>query len=306
MPGSPERAPSRRVLGVGVATLDLIHEVSAYPPEDTELRALAQRRTCGGNAVNSLNLLAQLGHSCGWVGTLADDPASDFILGELARLGIDASFARRAQGGTTPTSCITVSRANGTRTIVHYRDLPELDGRSFCRVSLEGLDWVHFEGRNPDETRSMIRRVCARAPAVGVSLELEKSRRGIDALLEGPWVVLAGRGFAQERGFNDPIRFLDDLDGRTDAALCVVAWGAEGAFYRERGGIAHRVPAHEPARVVDTLGAGDVFNGGVIDGLLGGLPAAEAVAHAVRLAGHKCGRPGVDGLVASARTLGLI
>ncbi len=306
MPGSPERAPSRRVLGVGVATLDLIHEVSAYPPEDTELRALAQRRTCGGNAVNSLGLLAQLGRSCAWVGTLADDAASDLIRSHLARRGIDASHATRVLGGSTPTSCIAVSRANGSRTIIHYRDLPELDAESFGAVPLEGLDWVHFEGRNPVETLSMIRRVRDEAPAAGLSLELEKSRPGVDALLEGPRVILAGRGFAQARGFTDAGRFLDDLAERSGAILCVAAWGAEGAFYRERGGNTHRVSAHEPARVVDTLGAGDVFNAGVIDGLLDGLSAKEAITRAVRLAGHKCGHTGLDGLAASARAAGFL
>lgn len=306
MPGSPERSGVRRVLGVGVATLDLINEVSAYPPEDSELRALAQRRACGGNAVNSLLVLVQLGRSCAWAGTLADDAAGQSIRSDLARQGVDASHATRVPGGSTPTSCIAVSRANGSRTIIHYRDLPELDAGSFAAVPLDGVDWVHFEGRNRVETLSMIRRVRDQVPAAGLSLELEKSRPGIDALLEGPRVLLAGRGFAQERGFTDASQFLDDLAPRTAAILCVVAWGADGAFYRERGGSTVRIPAHEPARVVDTLGAGDVFNAGVIDGLLDGLSAKEAITRAVRLAGHKCGRTGLVGLAASARAAGLL
>ncbi|WP_217161034.1 PfkB family carbohydrate kinase [Thiocystis violascens] len=61
-----------------------------------------------------------------------------------------------------------------------------------------------------------------------------------------------------------------------------------------------------PERVVDTLGAGDCFNAGVIDGLLRGLPPGEAVARAVRLAGYKCGRYGLDGLIQDAARAGIL
>jgi ketohexokinase len=73
----------------------------------------------------------------------------------------------------------------------------------------------------------------------------------------------------------------------------VVAWGAEGAAYLERGGRACRVPAHVPRIVVDTLGAGDVFNAGVIHGLTSGQTLHQCVAEAVLRAGRKCERAGL-------------
>jgi ketohexokinase len=281
------------VLGVGIATLDLINEVAVYPAEDEEVRALAQRRVRGGNVTNSLSVLAQLGHPCRWVGTLGDDAAADVILADLADRGVGSRNAARIAGGSTPTSYVALSRANGSRTIVHFRDLPELDAETFAKVSLEGVAWVHFEGRNPAETRRMIERVRSEAPDVPVSVELEKRRPGIEALLDGPQVLLAGRAFASAGGFEEPGAFLEDLVGRTDAELCVVAWGAQGAAYLARGGTVERVPAYVPERVVDTLGAGDVFNAGVIHGVLRGLSAAQAVTKAVRLAGLKCGHVGL-------------
>lgn len=280
-------------MGVGIAVLDLINEVAAYPAEDDEVRALAQRRVRGGNVTNSLAVLAQLGHSCQWVGTLGDDAAADSILADLADQGIDASQAVRIRGGATPTSSILVSRATGSRTIVHFRDLPELTADAFEQVSLQGVAWVHFEGRNPVQTRRMIDRVRREAPDVPISVELEKRRPEIDALLDGPRVLLAGRAFARAGGFDAPDAFLEDLARCTDAALCIVAWGAQGAAYLARGGRVEQVPAYAPPKVVDTLGAGDVFNAGVIDALLRGCTAAEAVSAAVQLAGLKCGHAGL-------------
>jgi len=289
----PGNATASTVLGVGIATLDLINEVATYPEEDAEVRASAQRRLRGGNATNSLVVLAQLGHRCRWVGTLGEDAAGDLVLADLARHGVAASDVVRVRGGTTPTSYVVSSRANGSRTIVHFRDLPELGADAFERVSLGGVDWVHFEGRNPRATASMIRRARRERSGLTISLELEKTRPDIDSLLDGPDVLLASRGFAEGSGFSEPEPFLKDLLARTTAELCVVGWGAHGAAYLARGGIAARLPAHVPPQVVDTLGAGDVFNAGVIDALLRGRPAREAVAAAIELAGRKCGQWGL-------------
>jgi ketohexokinase len=298
----------RRILGVGVATLDLIHTVDTYPSEDAEVRATRQRQTCGGNCANTLTVLADLGHDCTWAGTLAKDEGAGFISAALTARGIDCTLAVRHPGGTTPTSHITLSRATGSRTIVHYRDLPELDAAAFAGVPLDRLDWVHFEGRNPSETARMLERIRRDSPTLPISLELEKSRPGSEALLRGPDLLLISRAFALADGdlatAADPRAWLTAMLGRTDARTLVLGWGDQGAWLLERGDSPQRIPARPPAQVLDTLGAGDTLNAGMIDGLLRGLCPTDALSRAVALAGLKCGREGFDGLGEAARRLG--
>jgi ketohexokinase len=79
----------------------------------------------------------------------------------------------------------------------------------------------------------------------------------------------------------------------------VLGWGAAGAWFMEPGSPPRQVPARRVERLVDTLGAGDVLNAGVIDARLRGLDPLAAVRHGVRLAGLKCAREGLDGLAAA-------
>ena len=292
------------VLGVGIATLDIVSEVAAYPPEDAEVRALAQRQVRGGNVTNTLAVLRQLGRSCTWAGTLAEDPASLQILADLEAQHIDTSRAVRHPGACTPVSYITLSRANGSRTIVHHRNLPELTAAGFaatCETRGWGpWSWVHFEGRAPAETKAMLRLVRARLPAVPISLEIEKPRPEAEVLLEGPDLLLFSRAYVQAQGIADPEVFLRQLAKATRARHCVLAWGAGGSYGWTRGADVVYAPAEPPDKLVDTLGAGDVFNAAVIDGLLDGLALPEVLVAANRLAGRKCGRVGLAGLVESA------
>lgn len=303
--------PAGCVLGVGIATLDIVNEVATYPEEDAEVRALAQRQVRGGNVTNSLVVLSQLGHPCAWAGTLGDEPASALILADLDRHGVDTRLVVRHPGRCTPTSYIALSRATGTRTIVHHRDLPELapfDLAAGLAAQWDwlgaGCRWVHFEGRNTEETAAMLRLVRERLPGVPISLELEKLRPGCEQLLQGPDLILFSRSFAQDTGASDPVTFLTDWAPRSTARHCTVAWGAQGAHGWTRGVGWAQVPARPPERLVDTLGAGDVFNATVIDGLLRRFALPAVLDRANRLAGHKCGRQGLDGLGDSAKAAG--
>ena len=190
---------SRRILGVGIATLDLVNEVAEYPPEDAEVRALGQRVTRGGNCANTLAVLAQLGHACAWVGTIADDAGGARILADLAARGVSTEHAVRVPDAVTPTSYISLSRHTGSRTIVHFRRLRELEAVDLAAVPLSGFDWVHLEGRAPGETAAIIRRIRQEAPGLPISLELEKPRPGIEALFDGPDVLMVSRAFALDR-----------------------------------------------------------------------------------------------------------
>lgn len=285
-----------RILAVGIAALDMINEVEGYPPEDAEVRAVGQRITAGGNAANALTVLSLLGHQSCLAAVLASDLAAERLRQGLARRHIDLSACRIEKQGRTPTSYICLNRLNGTRTIVHYRELSEYRFADFARLDLSTYDWLHFEGRNVQDTRNMINGARKEYPELPISVEIEKPRPGIEILFKGVDLLLFGQDYARSQGFTDPQSFLPVMARRVAGCDMVCAWGKEGAAVRGRNGEMHLCPAYIPARVVDTLGAGDTFNAGFIDARLQGHGLKSALEVANNLAGRKCAMLGYEGL----------
>ena len=284
-----------RILAVGVATLDIINEVAAYPLEDAELRAFSQLVRRGGNATNTLVVLSQLGHQCTWGGVLVDEPGTHVVLDDLELYGINTDYCARLGGGKLPTSYITLSRSSGSRTIVHFRDLPEYSSAAFEQIPLESLDWVHFEGRNVAETLLMMQLVRRRAPRLPVSLEIEKSREGIERLFPLARLLLVSSDYVRESG-REPADQLQRIRQQAPQADLVCTLGGKGAIGLTRQGQCCSVPACFPAKVVDTLAAGDTFNAGMIDSLCRQDDLEYAMRFASKLAGKKCGQSGLHGL----------
>lgn len=285
------------ILTIGIATLDIINFVDHYPAEDEEMRALAQRVECGGNAANTASVLAQYGHQVEFAGTLAHEPDGHRIEQQLKSRLVATGFCQHVKQGKSPTSYIILNQQTGSRTIVHYRDLPEYDFKRFQQIPLEEFDWFHFEGRNVPEVKRMLTETQHRRVDQTVSLEIEKERKNIDTLLPLADILLFSRVFATSRGFEKPTTFFDAMRRIAPQAILVCTWGDQGAWARDHHDHNFHSPAYPPPQVIDTLGAGDTFNAGLIHALATGQPLAEALAQACQLAGKKVGQHGFSSLV---------
>ncbi len=281
------------VLMVGVATLDIVCELPAWPREDSETRADGLRQARGGNAANSAVALRRLGdYLVDWFGTLGGDAGAALARADFAAHGVGCAHAVVIADGVTPSSCVWLNRASGTRTIVHYRDLREPRAGEFRSLPLSAYGWIHFEGRNVSQLGAMLD--AARAAGARVSLEIEKPRDGIEALWPRADVLLFSRHYARSRGYSSAAALLDRVARSAPRAELFCAWGPEGAAWRGADGEAF---ASAPlVRAIDTLGAGDVFNAAVIHGLIQRRPAPRVLETACRIAAEKCTQTGFKGV----------
>lgn len=281
------------ILAVGIATIDIINRVSDYPDEDDEIRAISQSIRRGGNATNTLVVLSQLGHQCHWSGVLIDESDAVIVNQDLASHHISSRYCKQLPDGKLPTSYITVSEATGSRSIVHYRDCPELDFDFFSQLDLTAFDWVHFEGRNVAELNQMLHWSKKHFPHLSCSLEVEKPREGIEKLFPLADVLLFSKPYAQSQGFDSAEQFLESI---SQPSVMTCTWGEAGAWLKNQNGLIYS-PAFPPDQVIDTLAAGDTFNAGIISGLAKQLTHEETLVFACRLAGKKCGQDGLENLL---------
>ena len=277
----PVAGPERfDVVCIGHATRDAIAEVERWPRRDDRVIASDLVHAGGGPAATAAVTLARLGHRVALVASVGDDDTGRAIRDELAAEGVDVDGVRVIPGARSATSLILVDPAAGTRAIAAYLGTTgpiALDDRARRRVA--GAEWVHVDHRGAALLRELqragSRRLSVDAGNPGWDLDL----RGI-ALFAPTRRVLAARhpGRSLSAAVSEAL-----AEG---AATVVVTEGARGAL-AARGDERFRVAA-VPVSVRSTLGAGDVFHGALLAGLLRGSDLRGAVTFATVAAALSC------------------
>ncbi len=285
-----------KILCTGIATLDIINEVACYPDEDDEIRILAQEKRRGGNATNTAVVLSQLGHQCFWAGTLVNESDRQTILSDLEYYQINYDNCQFLEHGKIPTSYITLSQDTGSRTISHYRDLPEYTFDAFKKINLHSFDWFHFEGRNIEQTQQMIHWCKQHCPDTPISVEIEKPRDLIVKLFKFADIMLFSKQYALSRAATSVKDFCQRLSAQYPDKTISCAWGSSGAgaSFKQQ----YYWQTALKIKTVDTLAAGDVFNAGMIDQQLRQSHLKKCLEFACQLAGKKCTQKGIADLSA--------
>ena len=278
------------ILLIGNCIVDQIWQLEHFPAQDEEMRALAKTRVMGGNACNSARVLAMLGDQVELVSSLAQDAWGDWLLQQLSAQGISTQYCRQLTGFSTPESSIWLSRANGSRTIVHHRNLPELTLTELRQIPVENYQWIHLEGRNIETLATYLTELGGFNGRI--SLEIEKNRAGIESLLALVDVVIVSSAYLKSTG--QTAEQCMTVFQRYNPALDVVCTlGEQGLIACDSASRMTRIEAEPVDRVVDTIGAGDCFIAGLIQQMVGQHDFHSALQVANRLAAKKIQHEGL-------------
>lgn len=279
---------------VGVATEDSIATVTRYPDADERVAASGMVFGGGGPAATAAVAAARLGIPSAVVAAVGDDEAGERVVTRLEGEGVDVSGIRVVPGGETSRSIVVISGEERSRAIVNrVGPLLDLDDHPRALELMASAAWTHVDQhgwRAVAETRSRV--------DGGVRLSIDGGNEIPGLELSGTALYAPTREALERRyGATD----LDEnmrraVDDGADAV--VVTDGGRGARgLRADGGRASAEPPRTD--LVSTLGAGDVFHGALIAGLLraddgtldGGF--AGAIAYATAVATLSC--RGIDG-----------
>lgn len=286
------RAVAPVILCAGIAVIDQIFSVAAYPGEGTKIRARGITSVGGGCAANAAVAIARLGARARLAAPLggpADvDFAGDAILAHLAREGVDAGAAIRLAGTASPVSAVILADS-GERTIVNYRD----DALSSVRCAdpsalVSGVAAVLIDNRFPEFVLPIARAARDNGSVVVLDAD-EPTRETVNLLSACSHVVFAADGLRATAGIDALPEALAAIGARTPARIAATD-GARGVLWLE----AEAVRAMDAFAVdaIDTLAAGDVFHGACTLALAEGRPFEQALRFAAAAAAIKCTRPG--------------
>lgn len=278
-----------RVFGLGQCSLDYIAVVSKYPQEDTKEEALELTIQGGGPVATALVSLSRLGVKTTFAGMVSDDPAGVEIIKGLRTEGVDTRGLRIKKGGSSQTAFIIVS-PRGLRTIIWRRpDVPELDPKDVKASLIKGADFILLDG--------LMMKASLKAAAVAkrfnipVMLDAGRPREGMIELAGLSDYIVCSEEFAKGLKLT-PKETLLKLSSLGPKAATVTL-GKKGSITRSDG----KTFVQDAFKVnaVDTTGAGDVFHGGYIWGLLNGWDIKRTVKFASAFAALKCLKPGGRG-----------
>jgi len=280
------------VVGVGLNATDSLIRLPHFPSFNSKLEVLSVRREAGGQVASAMVACRRWGLAARYVGTIGDDDAGAFQRDEFERAGVEARLLV-VPGIRSQFSYILVDEPSGERTILWGRD-PALALRpeQIEREWIERARLLHVDGHDPAGAAQAAR--WARAAGIPVTADLDNAYPGIEMLLEQTDYLLATAQFPGRLiGETDPVKALPRLARQYGCRLVGTTLGERGAlawdgerFFQAPGFIV------EP---VDTTGAGDIFHGAYIYGLLGGWDTARCLEFSCAAAALNCTRAGARG-----------
>ncbi|MFF3089017.1 carbohydrate kinase family protein [Streptomyces nojiriensis] len=288
------------VVGDVVTDVVAIHPEPLAPATDTAARI---RTLPGGAGANAACWAARTG-------------TAEVRL--LARVGAEsARWHERAlvDAGVRPRLVVDAQEPTGTVVALVGKDAERTfltDSGASLRLCpadwapslLDGAAHLHLSGYLffADSSRELAEIALGAARARGVQVSVDPASAGFLAALGPQRFLDAVAGVDVLLPNEDEARLLAGLPEPTGVAraaaelsrlvpLVVVTRGAAGALIAEHGRITAEVAA-EPARAVDSTGAGDAFTGGFLAARLQGADPAEAARAGCRAAALAVTRPG--------------
>lgn len=276
-----------KVIGLGQCSLDYIVTVKKFPKEDTKEEALGFITQGGGPVATALVALSRLGVKTYFTGIVSDDEAGRSIKKGLMAEGVDTLGLVVKKGGSSQRAFIVANIKNGSRTIYWQRPgVEELAPQDVNPSLIRGKDFLLIDGLMRSAAAGAAK--SARDKKIPVMLDAGSMRPGMLKLCGLSDYVVGSEAFST--GISpDPVRTLKKISALGPKAVTITL-GRFGSVTWSEGRV-FKTPAFR-IKAVDTTGAGDVFHGGYIYGLLKGWKIEDTVSFASGFAALKCLRPG--------------
>ena len=283
------------VVGIGTPYYDMVINVSKMPGLDGAAGANEAFYQGGGKVATAMAAAARLGRSAGMMAKVGENHRGQFIINDFRYNGVDTSSIIVDAPGTSSPFCLSLSEEeHKTRIFIGKEGTAgELLPEEIDYEYLGKAKYLHLENGRPASAAAAL---FAREHGIVTVMDADNYQEGIVKLLPCLDVFIASEFFYRDM-FGD-LLYEEGCRKLLEAgpSTAIVTLGSRGSVgMTAQDGFFRTESFHVPVR--DTTGAGDVFHGAYIVGLLEGMDAPECARFASAVSAIKCtcfgGRTGI-------------
>ena len=267
---------------VGLSTIDVVYGVDRFPADNTKIVARSQDVFVGGPAANAAVAFAHLGGRPMLVTTVGRHPLANMVREELLSHAVQLFDLSPEFDGVPAISSVSVDAA-GNRNVTSANETrmktPHAEAN---REACEQADVVMVDGHSMQACLAWA--AAARACGTPVVLDGGSWKEGTSELLASVDIAICSSDFCPPGcGTEDDV--FNYLKAR-GVAMAAMTRGAEPVrFACDSSTGTVQVPQ---VRVVDTMGAGDIFHGAFCHFAGQGLDFVAALEKAAAVAADSC------------------
>ena len=283
------------VVGIGTPYYDMVINVSKMPGLDGAAGANEAFYQGGGKVATAMAAAARLGRSAGMMAKVGENHRGQFIINDFRYNGVDTSAIIVDAPGTSSPFCLSLSEEeHKTRIFIGKEGTAgELLPEEIDYEYLGKAKYLHLENGRPASAAAAL---FAREHGIVTVMDADNYQEGIVKLLPCLDVFIASEFFYRDM-FGD-LLYEEGCRKLLEAgpSTAIVTLGSRGSVgMTAQDGFFRTESFQVPVR--DTTGAGDVFHGAYIVGLLEGMDAPECARFASAVSAIKCtcfgGRTGI-------------
>jgi len=286
------------VVGFGSAAIDnicIINSIASYRGTTfiSDLKVYS-----GGCVPTALVTLQRLGTNTAFISSLGDDWRGEKIISDLTEEGVDCCNIQINKGLLSPFSFIQVNEKFGKRAIAHYQgSIKMLRFDKSVESLIQAGKILHIDGLLPQEQIKAA--IFAHKNGLKVMIDAHVIVDGIYDLLKHVDFIITSRDFLTDfTRCKDTESSLDIIYKMYKPEILVTTLGEKGSIEFSGNGVVYINGFN--VDVKDTTGAGDVYHGSFIFGILNNWNIREIMTFASAVAALKCkhygGREGIPNL----------
>ena len=294
------------VVGFGIAALDyicLVDEVANF----NNAIFIADVNFFGGGVVpTALVALQRLGGKSSFITLLGEDWIGKEIINGLEKEKIDCSGINFIDNFKSPFSFVQVSKKDGERAIAFYpgsSSLLKFTERAKYLISKSKI--LHLDGLRPDENLKAAE--FAHKQGLKVMIDANKVLEGTDKVLANADYLILPQSFLYDyTGLKDIKDALLKIKKEYEPEILVTTLGIEGSVALINKDFLH-VETFKEVERKDTTGAGDVYHGAFLFGIIHGWSLKNIMIFSSAVSSIKCmsygGRNGIPNFEATMKFL---